>query len=118
MASLQAGQWKRAAYTGVELQDKVVGLLGLGRIGMLVAERLTSFGMTVIAHDPYVAAARAAALGVRLVSIDELLAEADFISIHLPKNAETTGLIGEAELRKVKPGVRIINQRGARRDRG
>ena len=109
MASLQAGQWKRAAYTGVELQDKVVGLLGLGRIGMLVAERLASFGMTVIAHDPYVAAGRAAALGVRLVSIDELLAEADFISIHLPKNAETTGLIGDAELRKVKPGVRIIN---------
>ena len=109
MASLQGGQWKRAAYTGVELQDKVVGLLGLGRIGMLVAERLASFGMTVIAHDPYVAAARAAALGVRLVSIDELLAEADFISIHLPKNAETTGLIGDAELRKVKPGVRIIN---------
>jgi D-3-phosphoglycerate dehydrogenase / 2-oxoglutarate reductase len=109
MASLQAGQWKRAAYTGIELQDKVVGLLGLGRIGMLVAERLAPFGMTVIAHDPYVAAARAAALGVRLVSIDELLAEADFISIHLPKNAETTGLIGDAELRKAKPGVRIIN---------
>ena len=109
MASLQAGQWKRAAYTGIELQDKVVGLLGLGRIGMLVAERLAPFGMTVIAHDPYVAAARAAALGVRLVSIDELLVEADFISIHLPKNAETTGLIGDAELRKAKPGVRIIN---------
>ena len=109
MAALQAGQWKRAAYTGIELQDKVVGLLGLGRIGMLVAERLVSFGMTVIAHDPYVAAARAAALGVRLVSVDELLAEADFISIHLPKNAETTGLIGDAELRKAKPGVRIIN---------
>jgi D-3-phosphoglycerate dehydrogenase / 2-oxoglutarate reductase len=109
MASLQAGQWKRAAYTGIELQDKVVGLLGLGRIGMLVAQRLASFGMTVIAYDPYVAAARAAAAGVRLVSIDELLAEADFISIHLPKNAETTGLIGDAELRKVRPGVRIIN---------
>ena len=109
MASLQAGQWKRAAYTGIELQDKVVGLLGLGRIGMLVAQRLASFGMTVIAYDPYVAAARAAAVGVRLASIDELLAEADFISIHLPKNAETTGLIGDAELRKVRPGVRIIN---------
>jgi D-3-phosphoglycerate dehydrogenase / 2-oxoglutarate reductase len=109
MASLQAGQWKRAAYTGIELQDKVVGLLGLGRIGMLVAERLTSFGMRVIAYDPYVAAGRAAAIGARLVSMDELLAEADFISIHLPKNAETNGLIGDAELRKVKPGVRIIN---------
>jgi D-3-phosphoglycerate dehydrogenase len=109
MASLQAGQWQRAAFTGIELQDKVLGLLGLGRIGMLVAERLTSFGMTAIAYDPYVPAARAAALGVRLVSMDELLAEADFISVHLPKNVETLGLLGEAELRKVKPGVRIVN---------
>jgi D-3-phosphoglycerate dehydrogenase len=109
MATLQAGQWKRAAYTGVELQDKVVGLLGLGRIGMLVAERLAAFGMTVVAFDPYVAAGRAAALGVRLVSLDELLAEADFISVHLPKSAETIGLIGDSELSKVKPSVRIIN---------
>jgi D-3-phosphoglycerate dehydrogenase / 2-oxoglutarate reductase len=114
MASLQAGQWRRAAYTGTELQDKVAGLLGLGRIGMLVAERLASFGMTVIAFDPYVAPSRAAAAGVRLVTLDELLAQADFISVHLPKNAETTGLIGKAELGKVKPQVRIINAaRGA-----
>jgi D-3-phosphoglycerate dehydrogenase len=109
MASLQSGQWKRAAFTGVELQDKVVGLLGLGRIGVLVAQRLTSFGMNVIAHDPYVAAARAAQLGVRLVGLDELLAEADFISVHLPKNAETLGIIGDRQLRQVKPGVRIVN---------
>jgi D-3-phosphoglycerate dehydrogenase / 2-oxoglutarate reductase len=109
MASLQAGLWKRAAYTGIELQDKVAGLLGLGRIGMLVAERLASFGMQVIAYDPYVAHTRAAAAGVRLVTLDELLAEADFISVHLPRNAETTGLISKAELSKVKPEVRIIN---------
>jgi D-3-phosphoglycerate dehydrogenase len=109
MATLQAGQWKRSAYTGIELQDKVAGLLGLGRIGMLVAERLASFGMRVIAYDPYVAPPRAAAAGVRLVSLDELLGAADFISVHLPRNAETTGLIGKAELGKVKPGVRIIN---------
>jgi D-3-phosphoglycerate dehydrogenase len=109
MASLQSGQWKRAAFTGVELQDKVVGLLGLGRIGVLVAQRLASFGMNVIAHDPYVAAARAAQLGVRLVSLDELLAEADFISVHLPKNAETLGIIGDRQLHQVKPGVRIVN---------
>jgi D-3-phosphoglycerate dehydrogenase / 2-oxoglutarate reductase len=109
MASLQAGHWKRAAYTGIELQDKVAGLLGLGRVGMLVAERLASFGMKVIAFDPYVAPPRAAAAGVRLVTLDELLAEADFISVHLPRNAETTGLIGEQELSKAKPGVRIIN---------
>jgi D-3-phosphoglycerate dehydrogenase len=109
MASLQGGQWKRAAYTGTELLDKTVGLLGLGRIGLLVAERLASFGMTVIAYDPYVAPPRAAAAGVRLVSLDELLAQADFISVHLPKNAETSGLISKTELSKVKPSVRIIN---------
>jgi D-3-phosphoglycerate dehydrogenase len=109
MASLRSGQWKRAAFTGVELQDKVAGILGLGRIGVLVAQRLAAFGMTVIAYDPYVAAARAAQLGVRLVSLEELLAESDFISVHLPKNAETLGLIGDKQLRLVKPGVRIVN---------
>jgi len=109
MASLKSGQWKRSAFTGVELQDKVAGLLGLGKIGVLVAQRLAAFGMTVIAYDPYVAAARAAQLGVRLVSLDELLAESDFISVHLPRSAETTGLIGDRQLRMVKPGVRIIN---------
>ena len=109
MASLQSGHWKRSAFTGVELQDKVAGLLGLGKIGVLVAQRLASFGMTVIAYDPYVAAARAAQLGVRLVSLEELLAESDFISVHLPRSAETIGLIGDRQLRMVKPGVRIIN---------
>jgi len=109
MASLKSGQWKRSAFTGVELQDKVAGLLGLGKIGVLVAQRLASFGMTVIAYDPYVSAARAAQLGVRLVSLEELLAEADFISVHLPRTAETIGLIGDRQLHMVKPGVRIIN---------
>jgi D-3-phosphoglycerate dehydrogenase / 2-oxoglutarate reductase len=109
MASLKSGQWKRSAFTGVELQDKVAGLLGLGKIGVLVAQRLASFGMTVIAYDPYVAAARAAQLGVRLVSFGELLAESDFISVHLPRSAETIGLIGDRQLHMVKPGVRIIN---------
>jgi D-3-phosphoglycerate dehydrogenase / 2-oxoglutarate reductase len=109
MASLKDGKWKRSAYTGVELQDKVVGILGLGRIGVLVAERLAAFDMTVIAYDPYVPATRSAQLGVRMVSLEELLAEADFISVHLPRNAETTGLIGDRELHLVKPSVRIIN---------
>src|ERR1700730_8901030 len=109
MASLQSGQWQRAAFTGVELQDKVAGILGLGRLGVLVPQRLAAFGMTVIAYDPYVAAARAAQLGVRLVSLEELLAESDFISVHLPKNAETLDLIGDRQLRLVKPGVRIVN---------
>jgi D-3-phosphoglycerate dehydrogenase len=109
MASLKGGQWKRSAFTGVELQDKVAGLLGLGKIGVLVAQRLAAFGMTVIAYDPYVAAARAAQLGVRLVSLEELLAESDFISVHLPRSAETVGIIGDRQLHLVKPTVRIVN---------
>src|SRR5215469_11654355 len=109
VASLKSGEWKRSKFTGVELSGKVAGILGLGRIGVLVAQRLTGFGMQVIAYDPYVPPSRAGQLGVRMVSLDELLAEADFISVHLPKNAETTGLIGERELHLVKPGVRIIN---------
>ncbi len=108
-ASLRAGQWRRSAFTGVELNGKVAGILGLGRIGMLVAERLTAFGMRVMAYDPYVPATRAAQAGVRLASLDELLAEADFITVHLPKNAETAGLLGDRELRLVKPTVRIVN---------
>jgi D-3-phosphoglycerate dehydrogenase len=109
MTSLKAGEWKRSKFTGVEVCGKVAGILGLGRIGVLVAQRLTGFGMQVIAYDPYVPASRAAQLSVRLVSLDELLAESDFISVHLPKNPETTGLIGDRELHLVKPGVRIIN---------
>ncbi len=109
MASLRSGQWKRAAFTGVELEGKVAGLLGLGKIGVLVAQRLAAFGMTVIAYDPYVAAARAAQLGARLVSLEELLAESDVISVHLPKNAETVGIIADRQLDLVKPGVLIVN---------
>jgi D-3-phosphoglycerate dehydrogenase len=109
MASLQGGAWKRALFTGVELQGKVAGILGLGKIGALVAQRLAAFGMTVIAHDPYIEPAAAAGIGVRLVSLDELLAESDFITVHLPRNAETTGILGERALRLVKPEVRIIN---------
>lgn len=108
-ASLKGGAWKRSKYTGVEVLDKTVGIVGLGRIGQLVAERLKAFGTTILAYDPYLSAARAGQLGVRLVSLDELLAEADFITVHLPKTPETLGLIGEEALRKVKPTVRIVN---------
>ena len=108
-AALKAGQWKRSKYTGVELTDKVVGVVGLGRIGVLVAQRLAAFDVTLIAYDPYVAPARAAQLGVKLVELDELLRTADVITIHLPKTPETLGLIGEKELATVKPGVFIVN---------
>lgn len=108
-ASLKSGEWKRSKFTGVEIQGKTVGVIGLGRIGVLFAQRMAAFGTRLIAYDPYVQPARAAQLGVRLVGLEELLAESDFISIHLPKTPETVGLIGEKELRLVKPGVRIIN---------
>ena len=108
-AALANGEWKRSKYTGVEVADKVVGIVGLGRIGVLVAQRMSAFGVRLIAYDPYVQPARAAQLGVRMVSLDELLAESDFITVHLPKTPETVGLIGDAELHKVKPTVRIIN---------
>ena len=108
-AALKRGQWQRSKYTGVEIADKTVGVIGLGRIGVLFAQRMSAFGTRLIAYDPYVQPVRAAQIGVRLVSLDELLTESDFISIHLPKTAETAGLIGERELLKVKPGVRIIN---------
>ncbi|SDU80180.1 phosphoglycerate dehydrogenase [Jiangella alkaliphila] len=107
--ALKGGEWKRSKYSGVELYEKTVGIVGLGRIGVLVAQRLSSFGMNVIAYDPYVPAARAAQMGVRSVSLDQLLEESDFITVHLPKTPETVGLIGEAALRKVKPSVRVIN---------
>ena len=108
-ASLKKGEWKRSKYTGVEVQGKTVGVVGLGRIGVLFAQRMAAFGTRLIAYDPYIQPARAAQLGVRLVGLDELLRESDFISVHLPRTPETVGLIGEKELAMVKPGVRIVN---------
>lgn len=108
-AALKNGEWKRSRYSGVELQGKTVGVVGLGRIGTLFAQRMAAFGTRLIAYDPYVQPARAAQLGVRLVGLEELLRESDFISIHSPKTPETVGLIGEKELQLVKPEVRIVN---------
>jgi D-3-phosphoglycerate dehydrogenase / 2-oxoglutarate reductase len=108
-ASLRAGEWKRSRFTGIELYEKTLGIVGLGRIGVLVAQRLAAFGMDVIAYDPYVQAGRAAQMGVRLVDLDTLLAESDFISVHLPKTPETLGLIGTDELARVKPSLVLVN---------
>jgi D-3-phosphoglycerate dehydrogenase / 2-oxoglutarate reductase len=108
-AALKAGEWKRSRYTGVELYEKTVGIVGLGRIGVLVAQRLSAFGMKVVAYDPYVQAGRAAQMGVRLVDLDTLLGEADFMSVHLPKTPETVGLIGAEQLHKVKPSLVLVN---------
>jgi D-3-phosphoglycerate dehydrogenase len=108
-AALRNGEWKRSKYTGIELYEKTVGIVGLGRIGVLVAQRLSAFGMTVIAYDPYVQAGRAAQMGVRLVDLDTLLAESDFMSVHLPKTPETLGLIGDEQLHQVKPSLVLVN---------
>ena len=108
-AALRDGKWARSKYTGAELFEKTLGIVGFGRIGQLVAQRMQAFGMDVIAYDPYLQPARAAQLGVRLVELDELLKVSDFITIHLPKTKETANLIGVEALKKVKPAVRIIN---------
>ncbi|SHK20271.1 D-3-phosphoglycerate dehydrogenase [Pseudonocardia thermophila] len=108
-ASLRAGKWARSSLTGVELNGKTAGIVGLGRIGQLVAQRLAAFGVHLLAYDPYVAPARAAQLGIELVSLEELLRRADLITIHLPKTPETLGLIGKDQLALTKPGVIIVN---------
>jgi D-3-phosphoglycerate dehydrogenase len=108
-ASLAAGTWKRSKYTGVELYEKTIGIIGLGRIGALITERLQAFGMNVVAYDPYVTAARAQQLGVTLLPLDELLASADFITIHMPKTPETTGMISADQFALMKPTAFIVN---------
>jgi D-3-phosphoglycerate dehydrogenase len=108
-ASLRAHTWKRSSFSGTEIFGKTVGVVGLGRIGQLVAQRLAAFGTHLIAYDPYVSPARAAQLGIELLPLDDLLARADFISVHLPKTPETAGLIDKEALAKTKKGVIIVN---------
>ncbi|NVN53952.1 phosphoglycerate dehydrogenase [Mycolicibacterium hippocampi] len=108
-ATLRERTWKRSAFSGTEIFGKTVGVVGLGRIGQLVAQRLAAFGAHITAYDPYVSHARAAQLGIELLTLDELLARADFISVHLPKTKETAGLIGKDALAKIKPGAIIVN---------
>jgi len=108
-SSLKAGEWNRSKLSGVELYEKTLGIVGLGRIGGLIAERARSFGMKLVGYDPYITQARAAQMGVTVLSLDELLEQSDFITVHMPKTPETIGMIGEEALRKVKPEVRIVN---------
>ncbi|BBZ07129.1 D-3-phosphoglycerate dehydrogenase [Mycolicibacterium doricum] len=108
-ATLRAHTWKRSSFNGTEIYGKTVGVVGLGRIGQLVAARLAAFGTHLVAYDPYVSQARAAQLGIELLTLDELLSRADFISVHLPKTPETAGLIGKDALAKTKRGVIIVN---------
>ena len=108
-AALAEGKWKRSAYTGTELFEKTIGIIGLGRIGALIAERMKAFGTKVVAYDPYVTSARAQQLGVQLLSLNELIETSDFITIHMPKTPETTGMIGAAQLKAMKPTAYVIN---------
>jgi D-3-phosphoglycerate dehydrogenase len=107
--ALAQGQWKRSKYTGTELYEKTIGIIGLGRIGALITARLQAFGTTIVAYDPYVTSARAQQLGVQLVTLDELLERSDFISIHMPKTPETTGMISTDQLALMKPTAYIVN---------
>ncbi|HSJ51334.1 MAG TPA: phosphoglycerate dehydrogenase [Actinomycetota bacterium] len=107
---LKAGRWNRSAYQGVELQGKTLGIVGLGRIGALVAQRSAAFGMRVVAFDPYVPRERAKEMGVELMpTLEALLVQADFVTVHLPRTPDTEGLIGERELALVKEGARLVN---------
>jgi D-3-phosphoglycerate dehydrogenase / 2-oxoglutarate reductase len=109
-ASLIAGKWDRSKYSGVELYEKTLGILGFGRIGQLVAQRARGFGMRVVAFDPFVSAERYRELGVEKAdSVDDLYAQADFITIHLPKTPETEGFINAEAIAKMRDGVRILN---------
>jgi D-3-phosphoglycerate dehydrogenase len=109
-AALKAGSWERSKWGGVELYEKTLGLLGFGRIGQLVAARAQSFGMRVVAFDPFVSQARFRELGVeKAESSDDLYAESDFISLHLPSTPETKGWLDAEALAKCRDGVRIVN---------
>ena len=106
---MKAGRWDRAKYEGVELHGKTLSILGLGRVGTLVAQRALAFGMRLIAWDPFVSKQRAAQMGVEMVELDDAFRQADFLTIHLPKNNDTSKLIGAPQLATMKPDARLIN---------
>ena len=107
--STRAGKWEKSRFMGVELTGKILGVIGCGNIGAIVAERARALRMRVVAYDPYLSPERARDLGVEKVALDELLARADFITLHVPMTEETRGMIDAAALAKAKRGVRIIN---------
>ena len=108
--TMRLGKWERSRFTGVELNQKTLAIFGLGRVGRLVAERAHAFGMNVIAHDPFCSRDLAEATGVKLYeNIDDVLAVADFITVHLPKTPQTIGMFGPEEFAKMKDGVIVVN---------
>lgn len=108
-ASLRSGRWDRSALQGVELYGKTLGIIGLGRIGAQVAKRAGAFDMVILAYDPLITDEQAAASGARLVSLDELLAAADFVTIHAPRTSDTRQLVDADALGRMKPTARVVN---------
>jgi D-3-phosphoglycerate dehydrogenase len=108
--ALVGGSWERERWQGVELNGKTLGIIGLGRVGTLVAQRASAFGMRLVAYDPYVSQGRAAQMGVELLeTVAEVCRRSDFLTIHLPKTPETVGIVSEKELEGVRRGIRIVN---------
>lgn len=107
-ASMKQGKWEKNAFKGTELNRKTLSLLGLGRIGVEVAQRASAFGMKVLAYDPYLSEAEIQERGARAASLEEALAQADYLSLHLPLTEETRSLIGASAFARMKPGARLV----------
>jgi phosphoglycerate dehydrogenase-like enzyme len=107
--AMKDGRWEQKRFLGNELRGKTLGLAGLGRIGQEVAQRARSFGMRIIAHDPFISAEIASTLGVELLTLDQLCATADYISLHLPLTGDTKHLFNDGRFATCKPGLRLIN---------
>jgi D-3-phosphoglycerate dehydrogenase len=108
-AAMKQGQWEKKKFLGEEVREKTLGLAGLGRIGQEVARRAAAFGMRIVAHDPFISEHVAADLGVELVSLDEVFARADYVSLHMPSNEKTRNIVNKERLARSKKGIRIIN---------
>jgi D-3-phosphoglycerate dehydrogenase len=107
--SMKGGEWRRSAFMGIEVRDKTLGVVGLGRVGTEVARRARAFGMNLVAYDPFVSPDYASRLGAQVASLDELLAQSDFVTLHTPLTPNTNKLIGQRELSLMKEGARLIN---------
>ena len=107
--SLKSGEWRRSAFMGVEVREKTLGICGLGRVGTEVARRAQAFGMRLVGYDPFVAPDYARRIGVELMSLDDLLTESDFVTLHTPLTEGTRGMLGMKQIENIKPGSRVIN---------
>src|SRR5205814_10368574 len=107
--AMKDAKWEKKRFVGTELRGKTLGIAGLGRIGQEVAQRARAFGMRVVAHDPYIATEVAAGLGVELLSLDEVCAAADYLTLHLPSTPETRHLFDDRRFARCKAGIRLIN---------